>query len=252
MQHQNKFFANHRTLWPDVVDRENAKLFDREAREHSFNVFGINIFAFFCHDHVFLAARELQMTRAVKTAEVAGQKPAINDGFRGEFRFIQIAGHYGFATNSNFANAVGSRIHEIVKKLQCLRLSESAADDNGAEFSAKRFVHLLEQEAAEARARPVFRQRFVQANKHIENLSFARRQRLETCLHSFLQVFQNEWNETHISDLVLRKSFPHVFRTKSAQMHDRRAARERPEKTDHEINGVVRRQNTEVTHPRPE
>ncbi len=35
-------------------------------------------------------------------------------------------------------------------------------------------------------------------------------------------------------------------------MHDGRAARERAEKTDHEIDGMVRRQNTEVTHARAE
>src|SRR5260370_30028037 len=232
------------------------------------------------------------MSGSVKASEVAGQKPAINDGFRREFRFIQIASHDGFAADSNFANAIGSRIQNahfhpgqwlangvrakwfqivdrdcrpgfresvsvgtgnpaIVKKLQRLRFSKSSADDNGAELSAKRFMDLFEQEAADTKAWPSFGQRLVQANKHIENFAFARRQRLETCLQSFLQVFQNEWNKTHISNLVLRKSFPHVFRAKRAQMHHRRATRERPEKTDHEINGDGRRQNTQVTEYRP-
>src|SRR5258708_25870859 len=227
------------------------------------------------------------MPLAVKTAEIAGHKPAVDDGFRREFRFIQIAGHDGFAADGNFANAIGSRIHdahfhpgqwlanrvrakrfqivdgdrrtgfresvsvgdgnpEIVEKLQRLRCGESAADNNGAKFSAKRFMDLLEQASADARARSVSRQRFVYANKRIENFAFDRRQRIETHLQPFLQVFQDEWNETHVSDFVLRKSFPHVFRTKRAQMYDRRTADERPEKTDHEIKGMAGRQDNEV------
>src|SRR6266849_8437332 len=233
------------------------------------------------------------MSLAVKTPEVASQKPSVDNGFRREFPFIQVAGHNGFAADSNVANAIGSRIHnahfhswqrladrvraewfqivdrdrrtgfresvsvgngnpEIVKKLQRLRFSESAADNDGAEFSAKRFMDLFEQEAADAKAWQSLRQRLVQANKHIENFAFARRQRIETRLQSFLQVFQNERNETHISDFVLRKSFTHVFRTQCAQMHYRCATRERAEKTNHEINGMVGRQNTKVTNTWPE
>src|SRR5712692_6289482 len=233
------------------------------------------------------------MSLAVKTPEVASQKPSVDNGFRREFPFIQVAGHNGFAADSNVANAIGSRIHdahfpcrqwlangvrakwfqivdgdrrtgfresvsvgngnpEIVKKLQRLRFSESAADNNGAEFSAKRFMDLFDQEAADSKARLTLSEQLVESNERIENSPFPRGQRVEARLQTFLQVFQNERNETHISDLVLRKSFPHVFGAKSAQMHDRRSARERPEKTDHEIDGMVGRQNTEVTHSRPE
>src|SRR5258708_40221383 len=52
------------------------------------------------------------MPGSVKASEVASQKPSVDDGFLREFWFIQIAGHDGFASNSNFANAVGSRIHD--------------------------------------------------------------------------------------------------------------------------------------------
>src|SRR5260370_834199 len=119
------------------------------------------------------------MPLAVKTPEIAGHKPAVDDGF---------------AADRNFANAIGSRIHdahfhpgqwlanrvrakrfqivdgdrrtgfresvsvgdgnpEIVEKLQRLRFGESAADNNGAKFSAKRFMDLFEQEAADTTAR---------------------------------------------------------------------------------------------------
>src|SRR5260370_7753184 len=95
---------------------------------------------------------------------------------------------------------------------------------------------LLEQASADARARSVSRQRLVDPNEGIENSAFARRQRIETHLQPFLQVFQDEGNETHVSDFVLRKSFPHVFRTTPAQMYDRPTAAERPHKTNHEPN----------------
>ena len=135
--------------------------------------------------------------------------------------------------------------------MQRLRFAESAANNDGAKLSAKRFVDLLEQEAADAEAWPAFRQRLVDADEELENSAFSRRQRIETRLQSFLQVFQNQWNETHISDFVFRKSFAHVFGTQSSQMHDRRAAREWPEKTNHEIDGMICRQNAEVAHARP-
>src|SRR5882762_1403293 len=50
------------------------------------------------------------MARAIEAAEIAGQKPAVNDGFRREFWLIQVPGHDGLASDSNFANAVGGGI----------------------------------------------------------------------------------------------------------------------------------------------
>src|SRR2546430_10077365 len=110
VQRQHKFFAGHRSFWPDVVGGEHAKFFHRKALEYGFDVFGINIFPFFGDDHVFLATCELQMTLAVKAAEVAGQKPAVDDGFGRKFRLIQVAGHDGLAADTNFTDAVGGGI----------------------------------------------------------------------------------------------------------------------------------------------
>src|SRR5258708_39244045 len=293
MQNEHKLFSNHRTFRPNVVGSENAKFLDRKALENNFDVLGIDIFPFFSDDHIFLAASELQVARFVEAAEVAGQEPPVDDGFRRQFRLIQVARHHGFAANRNFANAVGGRIHdahfhpwqwlangvrakwfqiidrdcragfgesvsvgdgnpEIVEKLQRLWFGEGAADNDGAELAAKSFVDLLEQAAADAGTRPAFRQRFVHSNERIENLPFTQWQRVEARLQTFLQVFQNERNETHVSDFVFWKSFAHVFGTQRAQMHDRCAASKRPEKSDHEIDGMIRRQNTEVAHARPE
>src|SRR5712692_2083596 len=233
------------------------------------------------------------MSLAVKTPEVAGHEPTVDDSFRREFGLIQVAGHDGLTSNGNFANAVGGRIHdahfhprqwlanrvsaewfqivdrdgragfresvaigdgnpEIVEKLQRLRFGERAANDDRAKLSAKRFMDLLEQAAANAEARLALRQPLVDSNKYVENLSLARRQRVEARLQAFLQVFQNERNETHVGDLIFRKRFAHKFRTQRAQMHDGCTASERPEKADHKIDGMVGRQNTEVAHARPE
>src|SRR5438105_14419714 len=77
VQRQHKFFAGHRSFWPDVVGSKHAKFFHRKALEYDFDVFGINIFPFFSTDHVFIAPSELQMTRAVKASEVDDPKPAV-------------------------------------------------------------------------------------------------------------------------------------------------------------------------------
>src|SRR6267378_1398037 len=293
MEYEHKFFVGHRPFWPNVVGGENAKFLDGKTFESGFDVLGIDILPFFGDDHVFLAAGELQVASPVETAKVAGQEPAVDDGFRREFRFIQIARHDGLASNGDFANAVGSGIYdanfhprqrlaygvrakwfqivdrnggasfresvsvsdrntEIVEKLQRLRFGESAADKDGAEFSAKRFMDLLEHAAADFETRPAFGERLVDSNERVKNFTLARWQRVEARLQTFLQVFQNEWNETHISYFVFRKSFAHVFRTQRAQMHDRCAARKRSEKTNHEIDGMVCWKDTEVAHARPE
>src|SRR2546421_277248 len=208
MEHQHKFFVNHRTFWPNIVGGENAQFFDSKAFENSFDIFGVNIFSFLGNDHVFLAARELQVAHLVETPEVAGQEPTFDDGFRREFRLIQIARHDGLAANSNFANAVNRRIHDayfhsrqrlangicakrfqivdrdgsagfresisvgdgntkIVEKLQRLRFAKSTANNYGAEFSAKRFMDLFKQAAADTETRPALGEYFVDADEHI-------------------------------------------------------------------------------------
>src|SRR5216683_1826416 len=108
------------------------------------------------------------MARAVKAAEVAGHEPTINDGFRREFRLIQVTRHHGLAANSNFADAVGDGDPEIVEKLERLRLGKCTADNNSVELSAKRFMDLLEQAAADSEAWPAFRQRLVDSNECVE------------------------------------------------------------------------------------
>ena len=67
--------------------------------------------------------------------------------------------------------SIGDRNAEIVEKLQRLRFGEGAANDDGAKFSAKRFMDLLEKAAAEGETRLAFGKRLVDTNERIENFS---------------------------------------------------------------------------------
>src|SRR5262249_55578830 len=80
---------------------------------------------------------------------------------------------------------------EVVKKLQRLRFAEGPTDDDRAQFASEIVVNLLQQQTAEAQARMVFRQSFVDCNERVENSAFARRQFVEARLQPFLQIFQN-------------------------------------------------------------
>src|SRR5581483_2903566 len=59
-------------------------------------------------------------------------------------------------------------------------------------------------------------------------------------------------NQADISDFVFRKCFANVFRPERAQMDDAGAADEGPEEAHHEVNGVIRGKNAQITHARPE
>src|SRR5260370_18994565 len=65
--------------------------------------------------------------------------------------------------------SVGDRNPQIVEKLQRLRFSESAADNDRAQLSAKCLVDLLEQDAADAEAGPGFFATFFLTPKSIAN-----------------------------------------------------------------------------------
>ena len=71
-------------------------------------------------------------------------------------------------------------------------------------------------------------------------------------LEPSLQILEHHRNQAHMRDLVADEGVAHEFRTQSPQMHDAGSANKRTDKTNHEINGVVGRQNAEVAHTRPE
>src|SRR2546430_13761229 len=100
-------------------------------------------------------------------------------------------------------------------------------------------MDLLEQAPADLQTWLAPGERFIDSHKRVENFSFARGQRIKSRLQTLLQIFQDQRNEADIGDFVFRERVAHVFRTQRAQMHYCRAARERPEKSDHEIDGMI-------------
>ena len=81
---------------------------------------------------------------------------------------------------------------------------------------------------------------------------FGFRQRLKLGFEPSLQVLEHHGNQAHVSDLVADESVAHEFRPQGAQMHDTRAANKRPDKADHEIDGMVGGQNAQIANARPE
>ena len=81
---------------------------------------------------------------------------------------------------------------------------------------------------------------------------FGLRHRFQLGLEPALQVLEHHGHQAHIGDFVADEGVAHELRPQRAQMHHARAADERPDKADHEIDGVIRGQNTQVAHARPE
>ncbi len=77
-------------------------------------------------------------------------------------------------------------------------------------------------------------------------------QRLKLGLEPPFQILEHHGNQAHVSDLVAHESVAHELGPQGAQVHHARTADKRPDKPDHEIDGVIGGQNTQVAHTRPE
>ena len=90
------------------------------------------------------------MAAALKPAEIAGQKPAIDDGLQGEFRIIQIVRHHRLAARRHFphtfsirtqnsqfdsgqrlADRIGAERFEVVEREGGARFGETVTVDHG-------------------------------------------------------------------------------------------------------------------------
>ena len=89
-------------------------------------------------------------------------------------------------------------------------------------------------------------------NHAIQNRALPRRQLVELRAQPALQVLHDHRHQRHISDAVAHKSIAHKLRTQRAQMHHARSAHKRSDESHHEIDRVIRGQNTQVPHSRPE
>ena len=66
-----------------------------------------------------------------------------------------------------------------------------------------------------------------------------------------MQILQDQRNEAHVGDLVLREGFANILGPQCSQVDNGGATSERPEEANHEIDGVIGGQDTEITHARP-
>src|SRR5450432_2744354 len=105
-QNQDQAFASQFFFRPDVVRGKHAVLLHRKSIENSFNILGINVLTALGDDHVLLAPEELKMSSTVKSPQIAGDQPAVNDGLKREFRVVQIMRHDCLAANRDFAHAL--------------------------------------------------------------------------------------------------------------------------------------------------
>ena len=55
----------------------------------------------------------------------------------------------------------------------------------------------------------------------------------------------------HVSDPIAHECIAHKLRAQRAQMHDAGPANERPDEAHHEIDGVIGRQNAQISNSRP-
>jgi len=136
---------------------------------------------------------------------------------------------------------VGDGNSQVVEKLQRLRLRECAPDDDGFQLPAESCVDFPEEFAAEPQSRTVFRKSAIECCVWRRGLCAWRRGRsVESCLQTFLQIFQDQRHKADVRDFVFRESFADIFGTQGAEMDDGGATGEGAEKPDHEIDSVIR------------
>src|SRR5262249_28673207 len=109
---EHQLLADHGTLRPDVIRRENTKILDRKRIEDRLDVFGIDVLSFFGDDHVFLAPEKLKVAVPIEAAKIAGLQPAPDDRFSGQVRLVEITGHDRLTAYRNLADAFPIRIDD--------------------------------------------------------------------------------------------------------------------------------------------
>src|SRR5262245_13018337 len=150
------------------------------------------------------------------------------------------------------AISVGHGDSQVVKKLQRTRLRESTTGDQRKELAAEGLVNLRKQAAAQTWFWCAAREKTVNGNEAIEHPATEGRQLVEASSQARFNGLQNHRNDAGIGDLEARKRFLQVFRPQSPQVHDGGATNKRSDKPNHEIDGVICRQNAQITHACPE
>src|SRR5437764_3223593 len=112
-------------------------------------------------------------------------------------------------------------------------------------------MHAAQQHAAEFDFGAAARQELVRANHCVEQTALPGRQFIELRAQTTFEVLHDHRNKGNVSDAITNKSVADELRPQRTQMHDTGSADKWPNETHHEINGMIRRQDTEVFHSRP-
>ena len=132
---------------------------------------------------------------------------------------------------------------EVIKKLHRGRLDKRTSSDNRQQLTAKRFMHLRQQPATQLHSRTFLRQRSYSARSAdpASIASAAATRRTSPAVRAPDSSAPSE--PAHIGDLVTHKRIANKLRPQRPQMHNARPAHKRSDKSDHEINRMIRRQN---------
>src|ERR1051326_2049973 len=112
-------------------------------------------------------------------------------------------------------------------------------------------MNLAQEFSAQLYSRMFTRKRFVQGNHAVQDESFCGRQLIEFGFQSAFQILQDHRHQADVGDLVPGESVADELGAQGAQMDNARAAHERADEADHEIDSMVRRQNTEIANAGP-
>ena len=107
-------------------------------------------------------------------------------------------------------------------------------------------MDLSQQQTAQTYIGTPTSEELVYCDEPIQNQALRSGKRLKFSLEPSLKILEHHRNQTHVSDLVTDKRIADQFGPESTQMNDARSANKWPDKSDHEINGVIGGQDAQV------
>jgi hypothetical protein len=113
-------------------------------------------------------------------------------------------------------------------------------------------MHVGKQHATELHVRPPLRQQTVDGDHGIQIGPLPRGQFVKFRSQAPLQIFHDHRDQGHISNAITHEGIANEFGTQGAQVYYTGSAYERADKTHHEIDRVIGRENAQIPHPRPE
>ena len=124
------------------------------------------------------------------------------------------------------------------------------SDEDRLQRTAERIMNGTQETPAKAGVRATAGERVECGARERERRTPRKRERGDARANPHLQILQNGGNESDVSNAMLDERIAHQLGTKSTQVHHHRAAEIRTEKSNHEVDGVVRRKNAEIANAR--